>query len=329
MPDLNQLIEASAIQCKTFNCTVLTPLFLHGWQETVVTGHGRPVNRPVSAEFRIPSMKGVLRYWWRTLQPLKLQALQQKEQELFGGTSGDKGQRSPLLLKVSILDRGPSSENMNTSSLCPHKGGMPSLALPADREFAFELAVHQRNAARLSEYEAICKFMFLLAGFGQRSRRGAGSLQVEGLCWQNIKEYQNSLRETLQSLNCANDFEFPNGNTGGCLLQRKRRESTEARGAFHPILQRVWVGSDSRTAEEARRQISNAGHLANPSGKAQYLGNVGGKGIARLASPLLCTVRKIGEAYCPIVSEVSSPHLGKNEYIQRRNVLLEALGVKV
>jgi CRISPR-associated protein Cmr1 len=329
MPDLNRLIKASAIQCKTFNCTVLTPLFLHGWQETVVMGSGKLANRPVSAEFRIPSMKGVLRYWWRTLKPVKFQALQQEEQELFGGTSGDKGQRSPLLLKVSILDRGTISDNVSTAALCPHKGGMSSLALPAGRKFAFELILQQRNAAKLPEYAAICQFMFLLAGFGQRSRRGAGSLQIEGLSWQNIKEYQISLHDTLQSLNSADDFEFPNGDMGGCLLQRKRRESTEARGAFHPILQRVWVGSDSRTAEEARRQISNAGHLANPSGKAQYLGNVGGKGIARLASPLLCTVRKIGEAYCPIVSEVSSPHLGKNEYIQRRNVLLEALGVKV
>ena len=48
------LLTASAIETEGFTLETLTPLFMHGNRRNL--------------EVRVPSIKGVLRYWWRTLQ---------------------------------------------------------------------------------------------------------------------------------------------------------------------------------------------------------------------------------------------------------------------
>ncbi|MFZ3130928.1 MAG: RAMP superfamily CRISPR-associated protein, partial [Desulfosporosinus sp.] len=139
MLDLNELKKETAINCEKFDFTILTPLFMHGWQEVRDNGRGRPVSRAVNAELRGPSLRGILRYWWRSLQKEGYSSaiLLQKEQAFFGGSSGgdESGtRRSPLLLKISSLGNQALQETNKIANLCPHKKpGMSSLALAPGR----------------------------------------------------------------------------------------------------------------------------------------------------------------------------------------------------
>lgn len=60
---------------------VLTPLFLGGADQ--------------SAELRAPSIKGLLRFWYRAVDP----GFMDEEQRIFGGTTGGAGQ-SPFLMRI-------------------------------------------------------------------------------------------------------------------------------------------------------------------------------------------------------------------------------------
>ena len=71
------MLTASAIETEGFTLETLTPLFMHGNRKNL--------------EVRVPSIKGVLRYWWRTLQDSPSQELIKQETAKFGGITGRKG----------------------------------------------------------------------------------------------------------------------------------------------------------------------------------------------------------------------------------------------
>ncbi len=86
------------MQTITFECEVITPMFLAGADG-------------ITPELRAPSIKGALRFWWRAMNGHKdLKTLQEEETKIFGGTSGDSGQRSNVLIRVSCDDFKPSYE---------------------------------------------------------------------------------------------------------------------------------------------------------------------------------------------------------------------------
>ena len=71
---------------------VTTPLF----------GSGADHNRP---ELRLPSFKGVLRFWWRALAWSRLQgdlAAMQREEDLLFGSAG--GGQSRLVMRLAMPD---------------------------------------------------------------------------------------------------------------------------------------------------------------------------------------------------------------------------------
>lgn len=322
MIDLNELKNGTAVRKKSFDFTVLTPLFMHGWQETRVKPNGKIESRPINAELRGPSIRGLLRYWWRSLQAdgQTNTSLLQKEQILFGGSSGDEtGKRSPLLLKLSSGDQFPILERRYVGNLCPHKSPIRSLAIAPGRKMKLEIQVLKKDENLYQDYIHYCRVMFLLAGFGQRSRRGGGSVQLEEFNWNTIKDFRQALQQNLDSLQLEQGFNYqPKKNA--CLIDRDVNDYT------YPRLIRVWIGQPFDSPADARKRISEAGHKANTGQSTQMLGNVGSK---RLASPLLCTIRAIGNRYYPLVSEMSSPHMQDSRYVEQRNEFLRHLGVEI
>lgn len=315
MPELERLKDVSSLETFAFDAVVLTPLLMHGWQKPGDRGRGTPLQ----AELRVPSLKGVLRYWWRTLQvDIEPKQLLQKEQSLFGGSAGNEEdtRQSPLILKCSRME-----ERIKTAAVCPHKnqrGGF-STAIPAQTKFSIELAVKIKDRDKLGQYIFYMRYCLLLGAFGQRSRRGAGAVQCNGFQWKTTAELKESLHNTLASLGVAGDFNLNPGNKH-CLLERSRGDSQ------HPRILSLWLGKPFARAEEVRTALSKAGHAANPTGRPQLLGTTKG---GRQASPLLGTVRKIGEQYYPLVTEVSSSSMGKSKYQEQRNLFLRSVGVSI
>ena len=81
------------------------------------------------------------------------------------------------------------------------------------------------------------------------------------------------------------------------------------------------MGNRATSAEKVRERISRAGHRANSGGGPL------GSSKPRFASPLHCTVRRVGQGYVPVITEVTSRDMDKDHYHEARNRFLQILGV--
>jgi len=167
------------------------------------------------AEFRLPSFKGMLRFWWRALAWKRLngalEAIHREEAQLFG--SADEGQANLLLkaegdfpeplpqspgrkriLRVNQGGRdgrviGPGARYLGygalqafDSSNGPDAGELLRACLPAG--FTFDIHGLFRPNTPAEQKVSIKRAMILLGlfgGLGSKSRKGYGSLTLENL----------------------------------------------------------------------------------------------------------------------------------------------------
>jgi len=156
---------------------VTTPMFLGGAKQ--------------QAELRLPSFKGVLRFWWRALAwsafEQNLSEIRKAEANLFG--SADVGQ-SRLLMRwrVSVVQQpfrerlSPGLTYLAGMGLCRPNGELNREALAPGVRFTVEVALRktlERNQSELLERAFIA--IGLIGGLGARTRRGYGSLTLEQL----------------------------------------------------------------------------------------------------------------------------------------------------
>lgn len=162
---------------------VVTPLFLAGYDQS-------------TAELRVPSIKGVLRFWWRALawQHFRdLKKLSEAEELLFGSNQ----QQSAVMLR---LISPPQLQVVSDASGWNKPGhvylgyGLLKFDGTVEKtrklvkppvEFTLNLLIKpsaqlQREPYRNQLLEAI-KLMGLLGGLGSRTRRGYGSLTLMSL----------------------------------------------------------------------------------------------------------------------------------------------------
>lgn len=155
----------------------LTPIF-KGGSTTTQVDEGRP--------FRAPSIRGVLRYWWRATSTLAdVEQLRAREKAFFGGVHG--GPPLASAVSVAILAQqgtpGPRPDNK------PYAFGVTGKEAEGE---ARNRQVHTNATGRLrvewrddgagEEVTRALKAWLLFGGVGGRSRRGAGSVWwTEGL----------------------------------------------------------------------------------------------------------------------------------------------------
>lgn len=153
----------------------LTPAFIGGSENVK------------KAEFRLPSLKGVLRYWWRQFQDqTDPQALFEKESRIFGSTKGQSrvhlrqvGPNPTLSLgKTAFNESGDGIRYLLYSCypLSQNQRGRLQWILPG-QSGTFELRL---TGTRADNQEVLLALYFAQAfgGLGHRSRRGAGSFQL-------------------------------------------------------------------------------------------------------------------------------------------------------
>lgn len=310
---IDKLKNASALKTVSFQLELITPLFVHGWHKSI--GGGKSI--PVSAEWRIPSWRGIMRYWWRALQIDDPQSMRINEEKRFGGTSDSvNAQKSPVNFRFYSED--DLQNNSNRNDICPAtKRDMAVLAIPAGRSIRLDMHFAKRHAHEADFYENLCQFVFMTAGMGQRARRGGGAVQTKQ--WKDIKEFSDELKNNLRQAGVSDHFEMDGIKGEGILVKRKLGE------ASHPTLQTIYLGRGYDNAEEVRKAIDASALNANDPSKTQHLGK---SSVQRLSSPLWCTVRKIDKFYYPLISELNSPHISETEYRKQRDLFLDELGVK-
>lgn len=152
---------------RTFSVQATTAMFMHG-----------AGGSSGAAELRPPSIKGVLRYWFRAVAGAYFEPaeLRKCEAEVFGDT--DSGAK----LIVRVVEKTVSYPNQKPF-LLPHKAQpnqkSPSNAVAPNSRFDIVL---QSYPGAEKGFEAACWSLWVainLGGFGQRARRGAGSLKLE------------------------------------------------------------------------------------------------------------------------------------------------------
>jgi len=201
---------------------VVTPLFLGG---------ADPVS---TVELRPPSIKGILRFWWRALAWSRhngcLDVIREEEQKIFGtagqegtASNGATGQASFILrvppangLKIISKDdvlRDGANATVGSgmryfgyglmAAFGQNQGQLARPCLSAPFPFSIELVSHHPFADSLID---ALKVMGLLGALGSRSRRGYGSLSLLSLAgdveaWTSTKtkaDYANQLKTLLR-----------------------------------------------------------------------------------------------------------------------------------
>jgi CRISPR-associated protein Cmr1 len=192
-------------ELKTYQVTfrVISPLYLGGAD-------------PAKPEWRLASLKGVWRFWWRAwawnhyaataAENRALAAIQQSEGSLFGSTEVTQGQ-SRIWLKWS------QPPPVSTQARLPAGKGLQYLGYPVKDRSAFKPVDVQVTVGIVgpvdptleSSFWAAVKLWGLLGGLGARSRRGFGSVtvtRIEGdrLEWRrptNVDQYREALVDLL------------------------------------------------------------------------------------------------------------------------------------
>ncbi len=157
-----------------FECEVITPMFLAGADGT-------------TPELRPPSIKGMLRFWWRAMQSFnRIEELHKAEANIFGGADDEIG-RSKFRLKVDQDDL-ICTENPK-HSLNKLGDGTKFLyysAIMLNQRPYFEPKSHFTINVLYSQLtnqviDSILQSMWLtsfLGALGTRSRRGAGNFWI-------------------------------------------------------------------------------------------------------------------------------------------------------
>ncbi|MEA1899820.1 MAG: type III-B CRISPR module RAMP protein Cmr1, partial [Thermodesulfobacteriota bacterium] len=177
--------------------TFLTPAFLYGADQS-------------KPEFRIPSLIGQMRYWWRMTQDWSdIENLREKEGEVFGLVAGNKARAKPFFIHLKdksgftipqpepVLQRDDKQATDRLGNLLfqfpSKKQGISYFFYPFMRRpgrfhwlpdgLQVSLGIDFSKPATDDTIRQVFLSLFLLArfgGLGSRSRRGAGGIEIEG-----------------------------------------------------------------------------------------------------------------------------------------------------
>lgn len=153
-----------------------------------------------NAELRLPSFKGVLRYWWRALAWSKydgdLAVINQEESELFGSAGGGQSRVSMRLesqttpeirgvdeeLQVPRMNQGGAGVRYLGYGVMAHTGRLTRACLDGGFNFTVLMRLAEgvsRDQLALLENAVMCVGVF--GGLGAKSRKGYGSVTIRSL----------------------------------------------------------------------------------------------------------------------------------------------------
>ncbi|GFP41767.1 hypothetical protein HKBW3C_00893 [Candidatus Hakubella thermalkaliphila] len=144
-----------------------------------------------SSEFRVPSLKGLLRFWWRAFHAyLTTQELFKAESDIFGDTEQRAkvsiivgspscprcGHLSNLSASIGYLGYGPISYDSRAKAF---RTTRPCILAGEDLQIRLQFRSESQEVKR-SVYNSLW-LLTHLGGLGARSRRGFGSVQCFAL----------------------------------------------------------------------------------------------------------------------------------------------------
>ena len=254
-----------------FNCELITPLFMSGADG----------NTP---ELRPPSIKGALRYWWRAMNGhLSLEDLKKEEGYIFGDTS----QRSKIIIQgIEVID----NYNIEKVAKVPHKP-FKNDAIDKGLKFTLRCALSPSKNFNKSQLESLIFLTFTLGGLGNRSRRGFGSVKIEGF----KQDSMDNIFNHLQNINPK----FKQITEGGMI----RIESEFKRANPYPFIKTIEIG---RAKSNLIQKIADTTHdLKHREGRI-YEASLGFAARERFASPIYVSTVSVINGIAPIITTLNT-----------------------
>ena len=322
---------------------VVTPCFLGG------------ANHEKEAELRLPSIKGVLRFWWRALNydPIAqteqkknngiIASLREKEGKLFGTSDPGKDQgQSSLIMRLnaesqSLPEIGKNEILLDETDKKVGKGAIylgygvmdfkgqltrPCLTKRKDsfHPFEFTLQIGAKQQKHLEDVLPALKLLGLLGGLGSKSRKGYGSLNLIELKGDGIDAWQKPASEN-QYKKQLSDLLKPTLDHNrepeiSAFSSKARIYLTQFKGKTGMEI----INSYGQEMQDYRRGKKGKAVFGLPQGK------VSPKKYDRRASPLFFHVHKIGGEFVGVALLLRSQFLPKDEKISAKwTVLMDFL----
>lgn len=258
---------------------ILTPMFLTGDNKN-------------KTELRAPSIKGVMRYWWRAAFCEENIDLLSKEESKFFGSQNIK---SPFSIRITESKIKQGRYDMLPYSRPWKKWDSRFNALMP--ETYFKIIINARDKSICKRAITSLELSFLLGGLGKRSRRGFGSLEIIKSPLRDYKEVYDSKGNFIKNL--TEILNTIGGQSSYNLEENKIVNTSLAKGNFkYPVIKNIKIGKPESNYSKLLIRIDKATH----DNADKSLGD----GRDRMASPVVVRIQKISEKYYPIVTELYS-----------------------
>ena len=292
----------------TFRSQTITPLFMSG------------INS-YDLELRAPSIKGVMRFWWRAAQAEKdMDKLRKSEAEIFGGVGKNQGKSSfsirtggfDILNKVKYRML-PHHTGRNDCSYCIRSNNskpcISSKGRMADAvgNQSFNVILSYDNLPDSfppDKLKALFVLCSLTGGLGKRSRRGFGSFKITTVddVEQNEEINLNSILHLLEVLAPQN-----------FIIQNNKIVLANTFIGQYSYIQEIELGREYNNMDDLLRTIS----ASSSNNSCDYTGFAGGG--ARMASPVYVSVIPFGNNYKPVITTLHAAfenNRGKGKNLQ-------------
>ena len=280
---------------------IVTPMILSGAKQE-------------KAEMRAPSIRGALRFWFRTLG-----GSPEGEKKVFGGIGkNDEGGASSIIVRVKTSPQTKSNQKMEDVPtaerfdylLWPLRNPQNARGVISDgQDVEIEILSRRvKDGAPLDE--RVVKALLLLGALGTRSRRAYGSIYpisaiFDGVEWdfpKTLDEFKAEITKLMTNVNCK-ILNLPSANS-----------AKEAIQACSSALKRFRCGKDDeRFGQKASKwgrkdhdlMMSGGGGeiyraaVALPHQTKYYNAEI--NGFDRLASPVIFKIALLDNRYVPIV----------------------------
>ncbi|MFZ2969461.1 MAG: type III-B CRISPR module RAMP protein Cmr1 [Sulfuricurvum sp.] len=285
----------------TFKCKTITPMLMHGADGA-------------SAELRPASIKGVLRFWWRAIYGnLKtINELHDEESKIFGST--DK--RSKVIIfpieitKTEDFQISPTPHHRqgycsedDKSKNCFFRNNECQKANEKDAKlytFTLKMMIQENKYMNDKQLKNLFILATTLGGFGQRSRRGFGSVKITNITIngsgasaspkadENKPLFPKTFKDIEELINQTPKFQNLN----------KHKDDE------YPYIQEIKVGKIYDNFEALLTTIGTASHAhdCNELGSAN----------PRLASPIYVSVIQDGSHFRPVITTLKNTKSDNN-----------------
>jgi CRISPR-associated protein Cmr1 len=253
-----------------FECETVTPMFLAGADGA-------------TPELRPPSIKGMMRFWWRALNGhLDIDELKKNEAKKFGASDEKIGKSKiniRILSNISAIDE---------YFVLPHKKTFKSKGISPNQRISIALSCYDN----IGEYSNILRLSLLLGGIGKRVRRGFGSIRILNIDKEPY-DVDYKIEDILKLINIigANIYTIEKNKI---LLKKNIAQD-------YPFVKEIQLGHEYGSWNDLLEKIGVASHKC----KNDSLGFAhDGK---RLSSPVYVSVLKnSNNKYLPIITTLNT-----------------------